>query len=344
MTANSPTQIDGRGGTIRAAIVRRLGGVVRRPEIGAFTSMVLVFVFFAIAGAQGGFGTLAGTASWLDTAAELGILAVPVGLLMIAGEFDLSVGSVLGTSSMVVAVSVTTFGLPLWLAVVLALTFGLVVGFINGVMTTRTGLPSFIVTLVTLFVVSGGSLGLSRLITGSSTLSIYDVGFPHDLFGAQWQWFNISILWWLGVAVVGYWVLNKLAFGNWIFAIGGDSETARLAGVPISKVKIRLFMATATAAALVGVIQALEFNNADASRGTSFIFTSIAAVVIGGVLLGGGYGSVLGIVFGTATYSIVSLGVFYTGWQTDWVQLILGLLLLAAVLGNNLVRRLALTR
>jgi simple sugar transport system permease protein len=318
--------------------------VLRRPEAGAAVGAAVVFVFFAAFGGPGGFLTAQGTASWLGVAAELGIIAIPVGLLMIAGEFDLSVGSVLATSSMVVAVSVSEFGLPPIFGVVLALGFGLGVGFLNGYLVVKTGLPSFIVTLVTLFALAGGSLGLSRALAGTTSVSMTSDGIIHELFAARWEQFNVSIIWWLVAAAIAYWVLQVARFGNWTYAIGGDLDTARLNGVPIRTVKTRLYMYSSFSAALVGVIQAFEFGNADVTRGQSFVFQAIVAAVVGGCLLSGGYGSVIGIVLGSATYAIISIGIYYTGWYPDLVQLFVGALLLLAVIGNNFVRRLALTR
>jgi simple sugar transport system permease protein len=131
-------------------------------------------------------------------------------------------------------------------------------------------------------------------------------------------------------------------YGNWIFALGGDTQSARAAGIPVEKTKIALFMSTGFGASLVGVIQTMLYNGAQTNSGQSFVFNSVIAVVIGGVLLTGGYGSVVGIVLGTFTFAIVNQGIYYTGWNSDWAALILGILLLAAVLGNNSFRRLAL--
>jgi simple sugar transport system permease protein len=263
---------------------------------------------------------------------------------MIAGEFDLSIGSILAASSMVLAVSVAKYNLPLLAGVLLALTLGLTIGFVNGVMVTKTGLPSFIVTLVTLFVLSGATLGIARILTGTTNINITKSGFLRELFAHSWHNFNISLFWWVLFGISSFWVLHRTTFGNWIFAIGGDVETARLNGVRVDTVKIRLYMFSGFSAALLGVIQTMEYSYADVTRGQAFVFNTIVASVVGGCLLTGGYGSILGVFLGSATYAIVNVGIFYTGWNTDWVQLFIGVLLLLAVLGNNLVRRFALTK
>lgn len=145
------------------------------------------------------------------------------------------------------------------------------------------------------------------------------------------------------MAYVGYRVLSKSRFGNWIYATGGNEDAARAAGVPVERVKVVLFTATGVCAALVGILQGVQWNSGNSTYGMGYVFQAPIVVVIGGVLLTGGYGSVVGIVLGTALFGLISSGIFYTGWNTDWIQLFLGLLLALAVLANNYARRLALT-
>lgn len=314
----------------------------RRPEFGAFVATVLVYIFFAVSTHGAGFITVDGTAGWLDTAAELGIIAIPIGVLMVAGEFDLSVGSVVGASSIIVAIGSTIFGAPIWLMIALALVMGALVGVFNGLLTVRTGLPSFIVTLGASFCVGGLSLGFARLLTNTTTISVKATPLAHAVFAAAWGQANISILWWLGVTVLADIVLSRTAFGNWIYATGGNPVAARGAGVPTDLVKILLFVATGVAAALVGIIQAIEYNSGNATAGLGYVFQAPIVAVVGGVLLGGGYGSAFGVFLGTVIFGLINVGIFYTGWSTDWVQLFLGVLLLAAVLANSYFRRFAL--
>jgi simple sugar transport system permease protein len=319
-----------------------IGRLVRRPEFGAFVGAVIVFGFFAVAG-KNGFMTEKGMASWMNTAAELGVLAIPIGMLMIAGEFDLSVGSVIGGSAMIVSIGSGYYTMPLWISVLLAIAAGAAIGFANGLIVVRTGLPSFIVTIAALFIVAGLSLGLSRGLAGTTAVSLSPSGSAQKVFGSQHNDFHVSILWWIAVAIAAAVVLNKTSFGNWIFATGGNRDSARASGVPTDAVKISLFVCTGVAAALVGVIQTITYQNGDVTYGRDFVFAAPVAAVIGGVLLTGGYGSAIGVLIGTAIYGIVQVGIFYTGWNTDWAQLVLGLLLLMAVLGNNYFRRLAMS-
>jgi len=322
---------------------RSLGQFARRSETGALIGTVGVFIFFAIFGGQQ-FLSAGGAASWLNVAAELGIIAIPVGLLMIAGELDLSVGSILAASSMTLAIVSGYWGAPLLLGIVAALAVGVGTGFINGVIVARTKVPSFVVTLASNFGLVGLTLGLSRVVTGTTSVNITPDAVTKGLFGTLIAGqFEVAIFWCIIVAAVVAWLLQMTKYGNWIFAIGGDSESARATGIPVTRVKVGLFMGSGFGAALVGVIQTILYNGAQVSNGQSFVFNSIIAVVIGGVLLTGGYGSVVGVILGTLTFAIVNQGIYYTGWNSDWASLILGILLLAAVLMNNTFRKLALS-
>lgn len=230
-----------------------LGAVLKRPEFGAVMATVLVYLFFAIATGGNGFVSVDGTAGWLNTAAELGIIAIPIGLLMIAGEFDLSVGSVVGAASITVAIGTTLFGLPDWMMIIVALVMGVAIGLFNGILTVRTGLPSFIVTLAASFAVGGLSLGFARLLSNTTTVSTTISAPVQGLFAGTWGLANISILWWVAVTLLAGWVLARTAFGNWIFATGGNAVAARGVGVPTAFVKVVLFAVTGAAAALVGM-------------------------------------------------------------------------------------------
>ena len=327
---------------LQAAVVPSwLGNAVRRPEAGALIGTISVFVFFVIFGGAK-FISAGGFASWLNVASELGIIALPVGLLMIAGELDLSVGSVVAASSITLAIVSGHYNAPLIVGVVLALAVGLATGFVNGVVATRTKVPSFIVTLGMNFALAGLTLGLSVILTGSTSVAVTPDPVSKHIFGMLVAGkFEIAIFWWLVELAVVAWLLHQSRYGNWIFAIGGDNESARATGIPTDRVKIALFMGSGLGAALVGVIETCLYSGAQVSNGQSFVFNSIIAVVVGGVLLTGGYGSVFGVLLGTLTFAIVNQGIYYTGFDSDWASLILGILLLAAVLLNNTFRRLA---
>jgi len=311
-----------------------------RPELAAVAGAILVFVFFAVVAGDRGFLTFGGTVSYLQVAAQLGIVAVPVSLLMIGGEFDLSVGSMVGAAGMIIAIATTEYAWPLWAAVLLAFAVALGIGFFNGYVVIKTGLPSFIVTLGMLFALRGLTIGFARLLTGRTQVGMgEDLGVLTPLFAGTVAGFPVSIIWWLVLAALGSWVLQRAVFGNWVFGAGGDASAARNVGVPVNRVKIMLFMSTALGAALLATIQVLDAGSADVLRGELLELQAIAAAVIGGVLLTGGYGSVIGALFGALIFGMVQQGIFFTGVSTDWFQVFVGVMLLVAVLFNNIIRR-----
>jgi simple sugar transport system permease protein len=328
-----------------AARVRRVGALrslAGRPELAAVAGCVLVFVFFAAVAGDNGFLSSDGTASYLEVAAQVGIVGVPVALLMISGEFDLSVGSMVGAAGMIIAISTSEFTWPLWAGILLAFAVAVLVGLFNGYIVVKTGLPSFIVTLGMLFALRGATIGLSRVLTDRTQLSLYPPfmdGFLHDVFAGKVGPFAASIFWWLALAAIATYVLTRSVFGNWIYGTGGDKVAARNVGVPVARVKILGFVATAMAAALLATIQVLDAGSADVLRGNLLELQAIAAAVIGGVLLTGGYGTVIGALFGALIFGMVQQGIFFTGVDTDWFQLFVGAMVLLAVLFNNLIRK-----
>ena len=325
----------------RPAFSRRVRQLMHRPEAGAFFAALLVYLFFAFMAWKAGFVSVNGTAAWLDTSAELGIMALAIGVLMIAGEFDLSIGSTIGATSIALAIGTSHYGVNPWLMLALIFAVGSLIGLLNGLIVVRTGLPSFIVTLAANYAVVGASLGLSRLLTDTTSSSVSVTPGVDFLFAARWGQANIAIVWWVALTLAAIFVLARTPFGNWVYATGGNLVAARSAGVPTSFVKVVLFVFTSLTATFVGAIQAVEFHSGNAVNGQGFVFQAPIVAVIGGVLLGGGYGSPLGLFFGSMIFGIISVGIFYTGWNTDWLLLILGGMLLAAVLANSYFRRLA---
>ena len=327
----------------RPAEALSIGALLRRPEIGSLLGLVIVYTFFSIFGGIN-FMSGAGTASWLNVASEIGFVALPVGLLMIAGELDISVGSVIPAASMAVATVSGHYQLPILLGVAVSLGIGVLVGVVNGLLVIKTAVPSLIVTLGTLFAVAGLTLGVTVLLNGSTGVSIHADPTAKAILGQFVAGkFEVTIFWWiLAVAIVGY-VLHFSPYGNWILAMGGDKTSARNAGIPTDRLLILLYVTSGVCAAFVGMTQAILYNSAQVSAGQSFIFNSIISVVIGGVLLTGGYGSVVGIVLGALTFAIVNQGIFYTSFNANWASLIIGILLLLAVLMNNTFRKMALS-
>ena len=147
------------------------------------------------------------------------------------------------------------------------------------------------------------------------------------------------MLWWIAITALATWMLSRMRFGNWVFAVGGDANAARNVGVPVQRVKILLFVTVSCAAALVGIMIALRLGSMQAGQGIGEEFTYIIAAVVGGCLLTGGYGSAIGASLGALIVGMAFIGIQFSGWNTDWRFLFLGVILLMAVLVNNLVRR-----
>jgi simple sugar transport system permease protein len=344
--------------------------LLRRPESGVVCGLIATAIIFALLPGASSLYSLQGSMTFLTLAAELGIIAAAVALLIIAGEFDLSIGSMIGFAGIVIGLSVTYLGFPLWAAVGLAFATAIVVGYLNGLITVKTRLPSFIVTLASLFILRGLSIGITRAVTGRTQIPyiLDDVPDPWEasLFNGHvatglFQWMGdlgwiatksdgtpfvpgipMSIVWCLAVIAVAGWVLTETRFGNWIYASGGDPVVARNVGVPVARVKVTLFIATACAATLLATIQVMEAGSADTVRGMLKEFEAIIAVVVGGVLLTGGYGTIYGAAFGALIFGLVQMGIFYTGIDTDWFKVFLGIVILVAVLVNNYTRAKAL--
>ena len=328
---------------VEASLLKRL---LSRPELGAAGGALVVWVLFATV-APTGFLSLRGTSSYLEVSAQLGILAVAVALLMIGGEFDLSVGSMVGLAGVTIAILGTELGIPLYLGSIIALALALAVGFLNGYMVVKTKLPSFIITLGSLFIIRGLTIGFTRLITGRTQVSgladapgyeFMRVIFASDIFIAG-VGFPVSILWWFLLGGIATWVLLRTQVGNWIFGAGGYAQAARQVGVPVNRLKIGLFMTTAFAAWLLATIQIVTVKSADTLRGEQQEFFAIIAVVIGGTLLTGGYGSAIGAVLGALIFGMVKQGLVFAGVDADWFFVFMGAMLVVAVLINNFIRR-----
>jgi simple sugar transport system permease protein len=330
----------------RVANAGFLRGLFRRVEIGALIGAVVIWILFAIITPKNWI-SIVGVSRILDPASTLGIMAIAVALLMIGGEFDLSTGVMTGTTGLVAGLLSTRMGWPLWVAIFAALIFALAVGYFNGLMVIKTGLPSFIVTLATFFVLRGANVGVTRLVTEqvyvggidktvgfASARSFFNTGITFN--GVEWR---SSIIWCVALTIIASWILLKTKYGSWIFATGGDAQAARNSGVPAHRVKIVLFMTTAAASWLVGIMNIVRLRSAVASQGIGQEFIYIIAATIGGCLLTGGYGSAIGAAIGAVIFGMAQVGIVFAGWDTDWFYSFLGVMLLAAVLVNNYTRK-----
>ncbi|MGW5096464.1 ABC transporter permease [Streptomyces nodosus] len=343
--ASGPGARDGR--TARRPLALRLLG---RPEVGVLLGAVAVFVFFfAMAPA---FRSGSAMATVLYQSSTIGIMALPVALLMIGGEFDLSAGVGVITSALTASMVSFQLTMNVWVGVLVALVLSLAIGAFNGWMMVRTGLPSFLVTLGTFLGLQGINLAVTKLITENvATDDISDMdGFTQAkaLFSSSFTvggvQFKVTVLWWLLFAALATWVLLRTRYGNWIFAVGGNKDSARAVGVPVKFTKISLFMLVGFGAWFVGMHQLFAFNTVQSGEGVGQELIYIAAAVIGGCLLTGGHGSAIGPVFGAFMFGMVSQGIVYAGWNPDWFKAFLGVMLIGATLINLWVQKSATRR
>jgi simple sugar transport system permease protein len=321
-----------------------------RPEMGAMIAAIGIFVFFAIVAPP--FRSPEALATVLYASSTIGIMACAVALLMIGGEFDLSSGVAVTASSLAASMLAYNLGLSLWVGAGLALILALGVGFLNGYLVMRTNIPSFLITLSTFLMMTGINLAVTKLISGQvATPSVSDMAgwdSAQKVFSSSFSIGGVSIritvLWWVLFTVVATYVLFETKIGNWIFAVGGDQDSARAVGVPVMAVKIGLFMFVGFSAWFVGMHLLFSFNTVQSGQGIGNEFLYIIGAVIGGCLLTGGYGTAIGAAIGAFIFGMANQGIVYAGWNPDWFKFFLGAMLLFAVIANNAFRNYAAKR
>ncbi|HET7278056.1 MAG TPA: ABC transporter permease [Dermatophilaceae bacterium] len=335
----------GAAGDDRVRTRSSLAILLGMPAVGALIGAIAVaLLFFAAAPA---FRNLENVGTILYNASTIGIMAVFVGLLMIGGEFDLSAGVAVTASGLFAAHTAWYFGLNVWVGVLLALVFSLSVGAFNGWLLHKTGLPSFLVTLGTFFVLQGVNLAVTRIVTGgvsSNTITDMDGwASAQAVFASSFDigpvTVQIPVIYWIVLTAVLAWVLLRTRVGNWVFAVGGDAAAARAVGVPVVATKLGLFMAVGFGGWLLGMHLLFEYNNVQSGQGVGNEFIYIIAAVIGGCLLTGGYGSIVGAAIGALIYGMTQLGISYAGWDVDWLKTFLGIMLIGATLVNMYVKK-----
>ncbi|WP_329124998.1 ABC transporter permease [Streptomyces sp. NBC_01465] len=327
---------------LRPSLLRRLLG---RPELGSVVGAVAVFIFFSIVADS--FLQLSSLSTVLYAASTIGIMAVPVALLMIGGEFDLSAGVLVTSAALISSMFSYQMTANVWVGVFVSLAVTLAIGAFNGFMLTRTKLPSFIITLGTFLMLTGLNLGFTKLISGTvSTKAIGNMeGFSSakEVFASQLTIgsvnLKVTILWWAALIAVATWILLRTKAGNWIFAVGGNADAARAVGVPVVKTRIGLYMGVAFAAWISGQHLLFSYDVVQSGEGVGNELTYIIAAVIGGCLITGGYGSAVGSAVGAFIFGMTSKGIVYAEWNPDWFKFFLGAMLLLATLLNAWVRK-----
>lgn len=317
--------------------MRRLVKIgLQKPELAAIILLVLLVAVFQIR-SNGVFLSVDNTRSILGILPEAGLVAVGVTLLMICGEFDLSVGSVFALMPMTMAVLVVG-GWPFWLAFLAGLALCAFVGFLNGWITIRFDIPSFITTLGMMFmarsmvvVISGGFP--PRIRPGEIPSWIF-VGYVDET-----GFFRASVLWFIGIAVLITLLLSRTNFGNWVRATGGFLPAAAALGIPVARVKITTFVICSVLAGFAGTLQALRLNSFLPSIGEGMELQAVAAAVIGGTSLSGGIGSIAGGLIGTTLIRVIDNGMVMSQVNASWFKFAIGALTILAVIGNSWMRK-----
>ena len=315
-----------------------------RPELGSLVGAIVIYVFFFVVAEP--FRSAAALSTILYVSSTYGIMAVGVALLMIGGEFDLSAGVAVTTAALASSLFAFQFSLNVWVGILFGLAMALAIGFVNGYLVIRTGIPSFLITLGTFLMLQGLNLAVTKLLTGQvASQSIQDMdgyNLATKIFASEFNIAGVSVritvVYWLIFVAIATWILLRTKVGNWIYAVGGDAESARAVGVPVAKTKIGLFMGVGFLAWFSGMHLLFRFDTVQSGEGVGNEFIYIIAAVIGGCLLTGGYGTAVGAAIGAFIYGMTNQGIVYAGWNPDWVKFFLGVMLLLATVTNLWVR------
>jgi simple sugar transport system permease protein len=329
----------------RVSATSTLHKVLARPELGSLVGAVLIYVIFWVVASP--FRGIDPLSTILYTSSTIGIMAVGVALLMIGGEFDLSAGVAVTTSSLAASLFAFQLGLNVWVGIFFALALSLGIGFLNGFLVMRTGIPSFLITLGSFLMLAGLNIAVTRGLTDSvASPRIADMDgyeLAQKVFATQFELFGmeiwITVVYWFVFVAIATWILLRTKVGNWIYAVGGDAESARAVGVPVAKTKIGLFMAVGFMAWFGGMHLLFRFNTVQSGEGVGNEFFFIIAAVIGGCMLTGGYGTAIGAAIGAFILGMTRQGIVYAGWDANLTKFFLGAMLLLATLANLWVRK-----
>ena len=305
--------------------------VLVKPEVSTFIMFIVIMVGFYFANPR--FLDERNIRIVMGITPEYIIVAIGIAILMISGEFDLSVGSVFALVPMAI-VQLTHQGFNIWLSITLGLSIGIIIGFINGFITLRFGIPSFIATL--------GMLYIARSLTTVATAG-FPPPFPHELpnemFVYQFELFRASLYWSLLVAIILGILLHRSNLGNWIYATGGDVIAASSMGIKTNNIKMFCFILCGFLAGFAGMIQTFRLEAPLPSQGYLLELESIAAAVIGGVSLFGGIGTVIGAMIGAILIRFLESGIIMARIDAEWFRAGLGTLIILSVVFNTYISR-----
>ncbi len=312
--------------------------MLRRPALLPFTLLIICTLGFWIANPA--FLTAVNISGMLAYAPELGLTALGMTLLLTAGQFDLSVGSVFGAIPLLVFALVNNLKLALPLAVLLGLGVAGLIGAINGLFVVQAHISSFLVTLSTQLIVAGAALYMSN---GFPQGALNSNSFLVSLLAGTFNVGNLTIyaglFWFIGVALLFGYLLNRTRVGNWISAIGGNREAARARGIPTERVTVSLFIVCAVIAGLAGIISDVRLDLAYPTAGTGYELQAIAIAVVGGTSLFGGSGTIAGTVIGALLIRAMNNGVVLVGVPGLAYSMFVGLIILLAMVLQSGMRK-----
>lgn len=302
-------------------------------EFGIFLILILLSIIFYFTSRNHSFVSQTNVGTMLKIGPEIGIIAIGVTVLMIAGEFDLSVGSMLGFAALVMCWLYSKLNLNLPLAFFITLCVGAFMGALNGLITVKFGIPSFITTLGTMmwwrgmiFVISAGFPTIFR---PEKTNPLFKFILAESIGGIPLQF-----IWFVVFTIILTLLLNYHKFGNHVFATGGNKEAARAMGVNTDLTKIICFIIVGILSAFCGVIQSTRARGAYALQGTGAEMQAIAATVIGGTSLFGGSGTIIGTFLGTLVLEVISSGLLTSGVSGYWFNAVVGITVITIVIMN----------
>lgn len=303
---------------------------LEKPELAALFLLVALVIVFQIQ-SDGIFLSANNLRGILGILPEIGLMVIGVTILMICGEFDLSVGSVFALMPMTMAVLLAD-GVPFPLAMLAGLAACGAIGFINGYLTIKFSIPSFITTLGMLFI----ARSLTIVISGG-----FPPLLPNDLpnwlftvFVGPGNIFRMSFIWFIVIAVLASLMMSRTNFGNWVRATGGFLPAAKAMGIPTARVKIACFMICSMLAGFAGMIQVLRLGSPLPSIGEGWELQAVAAAVIGGTALSGGIGVVLGGIIGAILIRVIDNGLVLSQVDANWFKFAIGFLTIFAVVAN----------
>jgi ribose/xylose/arabinose/galactoside ABC-type transport system permease subunit len=306
-----------------SSIRRITGSLIRTKELSA---VLPLFVLAAIAFfVNPGFLSIGNIFDILRSASFNFILAVPVTFLMCAGGLDLSIGATTALGGVVAAMAQTN-GVPLPFAILLGLCSGLAVGTINGILIERLKMPSFITTMAMQYAVNG----VIAVITGNNAVTGVSQAF-RNIAQIRVGGLSLTVIYAAVIGIIGYVIFNQTKYGREVLAIGGNSETAFLAGINIQSKRTQLYIATSVFAALTGVLYASRFSSAQVNAGSGSELTIIASVIIGGTSMFGGSGTVVGSFLGCILFATIINSLPVMGLSNSWQKVVFGVILAIAL-------------